>query len=301
MDEIQRINTPLFNTLITSEQFTELSKIENLHQAIDKHRIDLRVEIQKNIENKYNQYIDSFRINLLSLDSYHRYIDVSKFITSDIMNEFTSVYSNYIIATLLESLDEKNPLLVVTSKILKEEIVNYSDINIILDSELSLKKLYSIITYYRTLIEEAPLTFEINGTIINPTQWNPKYIEILLQYNPDDEYKKYETILTEYIVKNHIKKLCTIAQDIIIKLRPPNTSLNEKSKQDLSTKLVDYTDLLEFNFLDNEIYSSKIYSGGGYSKKITNTINGKRKHIKKQTQKKTKNTIKKQIKYNTYK
>ena len=288
LSDINKTNNQLFNKLITMENFKELENNEyNLLIDLNKDRIKLNnkitTNVETNIKNRYQTYMND-KSNSVIKEEFCRYIDVNTFITeTTIMDELNSVYSDYILFTLLNSLDEKTPILVVPHDMLKQDS-QYSEINIISDTKLS-SQFHRIIEHYKNL-HINQLTFKIKDKVIDPTIWNTEYINILLQYTPGDN-KIHDSMLTEYIKKNNIKKKCEIAQISINNINKLNESsyssyiVKPATTQKKSTRIT-YTDLLEFDFLQFDEH----YTGGGYNKKITKTINGKRKHINKKTQKK---------------
>ena len=113
------------------------------------------------------------------------------------MQSFISPYSN-IFYTLLNSLDEKIPLLIIPiNKLLKNNDTSKLNIKTIDSIDLNF-----IISYYKDLPD---LCINIGSQLINTTQWNNKYCNILNTeridiHKPyiDSVYIYYETLILAY-------------------------------------------------------------------------------------------------------
>ena len=250
-----------------------LLELENFNSNI----FTIRRNITINITKKYNTYINTkILIKTPFINDVHRYIDVDTFITDKLIDEFNSVYSDMFI-TLLNSLDEKQPLLIVS----EDDIITdskYADVNIKLNINL-LSQLEEIIKYYKNL-NETDLLINIKDKQINSRKWDISYIDILLINPSIDDNIIYETKVKQYIIeiiqKYEIYKMCDIAQSIINELKSTLKS-NEDALKSTNEALLG---LLDFNFLEFK----DILQTGGYNKNIyKKKISGKKKYIKTKT------------------
>ena len=108
------------------------------------------------------------------------------------MQSFISPYSN-IFYTLLNSLDEKIPLLIIPiNKLLKNNDTSKLNIKTIDSIDLNF-----IISYYKDLPD---LCINIGSQLINTTQWNNKYCNIL-NTERIDIHKPYIDSLNKYYDK----------------------------------------------------------------------------------------------------
>jgi hypothetical protein len=148
--------------------------------------LNIEGEIIKNINKTYKDYLTDKDLNLLK--DYHRFININNFINNkDIIQSFISPYSN-IFYTLLNSLDETNPLLIIPIN----KLSKYTDkLQIITNNSINLEH---IITYYKTLPD---LNINIGSKSINTTNWDNTYCNIL-ETERIDIHQPYRDIITTY-------------------------------------------------------------------------------------------------------
>ena len=189
---------PILKDLFVNKDFIRFKK-KYIQPTLPLHKslvLDIEGEISNNIIQTYKTYLIDTDLNLLK--DYHRFININNFINNkDIMQSFISPYSN-IFYTLLNSLDEKIPLLIIPiNKLLKNNDTSKLNIKTIDSIDLNF-----IISYYKDLPD---LCINIGSQLINTTQWNNKYCNILNTeridiHKPyiDSLNKYYDTLISAY-------------------------------------------------------------------------------------------------------
>ena len=244
-------------------------------------QIDFEKLIIDNINNKYNKYLNANII--VELKHLHRFIDVSKFIEKDSnINLFNSIHSN-IFYTLLDSLDENNPLLIIDDDNLKIDIDQsiLSSLNIKLYKNID--NFIEFIEYYRNLVSD-PIIINIDGKQINTSKWDTTYKDILFS-SEDKMYNKFINSINEIGTTLEQNKINKIAMQYKLTL---NTFLNEKNiKETFLNNVITNECIDKIIDFPEELKTLLQPISGGYNKKVKSRIINKfsRKYKQKLKQK----------------